>query len=261
VFLLIEGSIPPGQHRPNMAGPPLTWWDPDLLRLDVEEQAPLRQQRILAVDPDGAAAAASEASYAVWKSARQEMLAGASRLSLSVQTVTTIARTEAGQEQSRVEIVRCPGLEHPKGRRFGVLVHAVLAAVNLEASPDAVRASTATHARLVDATDEEIEAAATTVNTILLHPIMHRARRSKNGCLRRETPILLRRTDGTLAEGIVDLAFHEETTEFTGWTVVDFKTGAEFEGNKAAYGVQVALYVEAIEKSTKFPARGLLFIV
>ena len=67
--------------------------------------------------------------------------------------------------------------------------------------------------------------------------------------------------DGTLAEGIVDLAFHEETSDFTGWTVVDFKTGGEFEANQARYIAQVALYVEAIEKATNLPTRGILFVV
>jgi hypothetical protein len=50
----------------------------------VEEQAPLRQQRILEPDPDGTAAAASEAHYVRWKAARGEVLASASRPSLSV---------------------------------------------------------------------------------------------------------------------------------------------------------------------------------
>ena len=114
----------------------------------------------------------------------------------------------------------------------------------------------------MDATGEEIEAAATIVSATLLHPIMRRAARGANNSgLRRETPILLRRADRTLAEGIVDLAFHEETSDFTGWTVVDFKTGGEFEANKATYTAQVALYVEAIEKATSLPTRGILFVV
>jgi ATP-dependent exoDNAse (exonuclease V) beta subunit len=256
-----EGSISPGWHRPNAAGPPVTWWDPALLLLDVEEQAPLRQQRILEVDPDGAAATASEASYADWKSARQETLTRASRPSLSVQTVTAIARTEGGQEQSPVEIIRCPGPEHPRGRRFGVFVHALLAAVDLQSSPDKVRVAAAIHARLVGATDEEIEAAVNTVNATLLHPILCRARCTKGGALRRESPILLRRPDGTLAEGVVDLAFYEQTADFTGWTVVDFKTGGEFEANKLAYTGQVAMYAKAIEEATNLRTRGILLVI
>jgi ATP-dependent helicase/nuclease subunit A len=257
------GSVQPGLHRPSVGGPAVTWWDPAVLELDVQEQAPLRQQRILEPDPDGTAAAASEASYAAWKSMRHEILAGASHPSLSVQTVTMLARTEVTTERAAVEIVICPSSpERPRGRRFGVLVHALLAAVDLQASPETVRSVAAIQGRLVDATGEEIEAAATIVTATLLHPIMLRATRgADNGGLRRETPILLRRADGTLAEGVVDLAFHEETSEFTGWTVVDFKTSGEFEANKATYTTQVALYVEAIEKATNLPTRGILFAV
>src|SRR5262249_55502903 len=226
-------------------------------------QAPLRQQRILEPDPDGTAAAASEASYASWRTSRNEILASASHPSLSVQTVTLLARAEAASERARVEIVRCPiSSERPGGRRFGVLVHSLLAAVDLRASPEAIRAAAQIHGRLVDATNEEIEAAATAVKAALLHPVMRRAARgAENGSLRRETPILLRRDDASLAEGVVDLAFHEETPDLSGWTVVDFKTGSEFEVNKNTYAAQVALYADAIAKATNLPTRGILFVV
>lgn len=256
------GSVQPGLHRPS-GGPRVTWWDPASLQLDVEQQAPLRQQHILEPDPDGTAAAASKANYSSWKTTRDKALANASRPSLSVQTVTTLAHAEAANERVQVEIVKSPSSPaRSHGRRFGVLVHALLAAVDLRSSPEVVRTAAAIHGRLVDATEEEIEAAATTVNAMLLHPIMRRAARgADNGGLRRETPILLRRADGTLAEEIVDLAFQEQTSDFVGWTVVDFKTGGEFEANKATYTAQVALYMEAIENATNLPTRGILFVV
>ena len=236
------GSVQPGLHRPAAGGPLVTWWDPGVLKLDVEEQAPLRQQRILEVDRDNATATASEGGYAGWKTARDEILASASRPTLSVQTVTTLAPEEAN-DRVHVEIVTAPGRpERPRGRRFGVLVHAVLAAIDLQSSPEGVRAAAAIHGRLVDATHEEIEAAATAVQTALLHPLMRRAARAAGSDgLRRETPILLQRADGKLAEGAIDLAFREETSDFSGWTVVDFKTDREFEGKNARYTAQIAL--------------------
>jgi ATP-dependent helicase/nuclease subunit A len=84
---------------------------------------------------------------------------------------------------------------------------------------------------------------------------------ARNGSLRRETPVLLRRADGTLIEGYVDLAFREDTPEFDGWTVVDFKTDREFELILSQYAAQVGLYVEAIEKATRLPTRGVLLVV
>jgi ATP-dependent exoDNAse (exonuclease V) beta subunit len=259
----VGGSVRPGLHRPSAAGPPVAWWDPAALRLDVAEQAPLRQQRILETDPDGAAAAASEAAYAGWKTVRDETIDSASQPLLSVQTVTTLARDDPMTGGIAVEIVKCPSSpERPGGRRFGVLVHAILADVDLQSSAEAVRVAAEIHGRLVDATKAEIQAAAATVEATLLHPIMRRAARAAdNDGLRRETPILLQRADGTLAEGTADLAFREETPDFNGWIVVDFKTGGEFEANQARYTTQVALYAEAIGKATSLPAKGILFVV
>jgi ATP-dependent exoDNAse (exonuclease V) beta subunit len=257
------GSVHPGLHRPSAAGPPVTWWDPAALQLDVEERAPLRQQRILETDPEGAAAAASEAAYAGWKTARDKMIDNASRPLLSVQTVTTLARAEAVTGTTPVEIVKCPSSpERPGGRRFGVLVHAILADVDLQSSPEAVRVAAALHGRLVDATEEEIEAATVIIEATLSHPIMRRAARAAgNDGLRRETPILLKRPDGTIAEGTADLVFREETPDFDGWTVVDFKTGGEFEANQASYTSQMALYAEAIGKATGLPTKGILLVI
>ena len=227
------------------------------------EQAPLRQQRILQTDPKGTAAATSEAAYAGWKTVRDELIDRASQPLVRVQTVTTLAGGEVATASIPVEIVKCPSSpERPGGRRFGVLVHATLADVDLQSSPEAVRVAAAIHGRLVDATDEEVSAAAAAVETTLLHPIMRRAARAaENDGLRREAPLLLQRADGTLAEGTADLAFREKTLDFNGWTVVDFKTGGEFEANQARYTAQVALYAEAIGTATSLPTRGVLLVV
>jgi ATP-dependent helicase/nuclease subunit A len=64
--------------------------------------------------------------------------------------------------------------------------------------------------------------------------------------------------DGTLIEGIVDLAF-EEAGE---WTVVDYKTDREVAASgEEQYRRQVALYASAIAQATGQPARGILMRV
>ena len=73
--------------------------------------------------------------------------------------------------------------------------------------------------------------------------------------------MIIRLADGSLAEGIADLAFRNATTDFDGWTVVDFKTDREFEGSRAQYTAQVALYADAIGAATSLPTRGVLLIV
>ena len=159
----------------------------------------------------------------------------------------------------QLEKISRDDVERPSGRRFGVLVHAVLAAVNLDASADEIGVVAQANARLIDATAEEVDAAVATVRTALQHPIMQRAARAQT--LRRETPLQHYREDGTLIEGVVDLAFEERTPEFKGWTVVDFKTDREIEKAENQYRAQVAAYVEAVRIATASSARGFLLVV
>jgi ATP-dependent helicase/nuclease subunit A len=109
--------------------------------------------------------------------------------------------------------------------------------------------------------EPEIEATVHTVAAALAHPIMRRAASVAASNLRRETPILLRRENGTLVEGVVDLAFREETADSAGWTVVDFKTDREFNLYRAEYSAQVALYAQAIEKATNSSVSGILLVI
>jgi ATP-dependent exoDNAse (exonuclease V) beta subunit len=231
------------------------------LTLDVQEEVSLRQQRILEVDPDGTGAAASEESYARWKFGRDEALVGGSRPSISVQTVTAASRSAVVADKVQVEVVTRADPERPGGRRFGALVHGVLAAVDLNATSEEIAAMARVHGRLVGATEAEIEAALHTVVAALAHPIMRRAASVAASDLRGETPIFLRREDGTLVEGVVDLAFREEAEDFTGWTVVDFKTDWELELRRAEYTAQLALYAEAIERATDSSANGILLVI
>ena len=252
------GSIVPGLHYPAENGPPVVWWDPAALELDMQEQAPLRQQHILEADPDGT----SEKSYASWKAAREEVIVSASRPSKWVQTVTALARTEPSEGQVEVEIVTPADIGRPGGKRFGTLVHAVLSSVDLNATPEMIRQSVSVSARQVGATDRETEAAVAAVTAALKHPLIIRAAAAAQGTeCRRETPIILRRADGALVEGTADLAFRENNSGSPHWTVVDFKTGREFGANRSEYAKQVSLYATAIENATKLPTRGILLVI
>jgi len=134
--------------------------------------------------------------------------ARASTPSLTVKTVTSLARSAApppetatGIEASRqlapqpevaVETVARPEESRPGGRRFGSLVHAILATIDLGADAEAIRAASALHGRMHDATKDEIDAAITAAAAALDHPILRRAARAGKGSLRRETPVLLK---------------------------------------------------------------------
>lgn len=261
----VVGPVRPGMHRFVCAGPPITWWDPAVLALETEEQAPLRQQRILEAGPEGSAVA-SERDYTSWKEARETLLSEASRPSLRVMTVTASAHSPTPGSGAAGDIVverlvRATETR-PGGRRFGALVHRLLAAVDLNGGPQAVRTMVAIQARLVGATEEEVESAVSVVTRALLHPLLKRAAvAAAAGNLRRETPVIVRKSDGSLIEGVIDLAFRGEPTEFDGWTVVDFKTDREFEASSGPYLAQVRLYVDAITEATGTRTQGVLLVV
>ena len=135
----------------------------------------------------------------------------------------------------------------------------MLAAVDLDASADDIAAVAQANASLIDATAGEIDATVKTVRRVLHHPLPQRAARAK--VLRRETPVRHYREDGTLIEGVIDLAFQENTPEFNGWIAVDFKTDREIEKAENQHRAQVAAYVEAVRIATGCPASGFLLVV
>ena len=53
----------------------------------------------------------------------------------------------------------------------------------------------------------------------------------------------------------------DDTPEFAGWTVVDFKTDREFEETSDRYIVKVRVYSQAVGAATNSPARGVLLVV
>jgi ATP-dependent helicase/nuclease subunit A len=257
------GSVRPGLHKPRVGGHAVAWWDPSALTLDVEEDVGVRQQRLLEADESGTASAHGEEAYVRWTETRSTAVAGASCPLIQVQTVTAFAAGASLGESDlagvQIETVHRVSAERPGGRRFGALVHAVLATVDLHASPDEIGAVAEVNGRLIGATRREIDATVTTVGAALNHPLMQRAARAL--ALRRETPLQHQRDDGTLIEGVVDLAFQEDTPDFNGWTVVDFKTDREIENAQNQYVAQVAAYVDAVHAATESPARGFLLVV
>jgi ATP-dependent exoDNAse (exonuclease V) beta subunit len=146
----------------------------------------------------------------------------------------------------------------PTGRRFGVLVHALLAAAPLDAAHDTIADLAVLHARLLGASDEERRAAVDMVVRALTHDVLrgaHQAEVAGRAC-RREVPISFPR-EGVLVDGQIDLAFQTPT----GWVVVDFKTDAELGAAEDLYCRQVALYAEALSAITQSPARAMILRV
>ena len=146
----------------------------------------------------------------------------------------------------------------PHGKRFGTLVHAVLSVVDLNADAKGIQEAAELQGRLFGATSEEVTAATETVTRALSHPLMRRAAAaSLAGRCRRETPIAMRLEDGVIVEGIVDLAFVDESDPGT-WIVVDFKTDFEISGRLDEYREQVALYARGISRATGLAVKGVM---
>jgi ATP-dependent helicase/nuclease subunit A len=117
----------------------------------------------------------------------------------------------------------------------------------------------AVKARVLGLSDEEAAAAIAVVERLMTHDVLVRARAADaRGACRRETPVTFTLPDGTMIEGVVDLAF-EEAGE---WTVVDYKTDREIAATgEDRYRRQVALYASAIAHATGQPAHAVLMRV
>jgi ATP-dependent exoDNAse (exonuclease V) beta subunit len=153
-------------------------------------------------------------------------------------------------------VVVIPAATRTGGARFGQLTHAVLALAPLDADLSVVTALADVQGRILSATAEEVTACAATVAGVLEHPLLARARTAAaRGQCRRETPITRTLADGTLLEGVVDLAFEDNGR----WMVLDYKTDRELaSAGEEQYRRQVGLYAAAIAEATGQPSSGVL---
>ena len=159
-----------GDHR-------VVWWDPAALHLDRQDEVGLRQQRILAADDSMQAANEGTRLHAEWQSRRAGLLLRGAVPSVNVSTVTDLKERHEIVSRSAVQHVATESARagRPHGKRFGVLVHAVLATVDLLADPEQVTKVARAEGRLVSASVEEIDAAAGAV-AVGAPPFTDRAR-------------------------------------------------------------------------------------
>jgi ATP-dependent exoDNAse (exonuclease V) beta subunit len=251
-------SVRPGLHRPAVGDHRVVFWDPRTLALDKEDEAGLRQQKVLAADAKGVVAKEGEEQHAAWKAKRAAAVERASAPTLRVRTISEMkedAPAPGGAVNVTFEATDARR-DRPHGKRFGVLVHAVLATVALDASDEDIADAARIQGRIAGASDEEVSAARDVVHAALAHPLLERARKADR--VEREVEVMLREDDGTIVEGVVDLAFYEPDA---GWTVVDFKTDLDSGDRRAGYERQVALYARAITAATGASARGAILSV
>jgi ATP-dependent exoDNAse (exonuclease V) beta subunit len=265
-----ESTVRPGAYTLGdpVSSEPYTvvWWDPRLLDALADDHRGLRRDDLISKDARPEDVAADRARYKAWRARKADIVERARKPSLAVVTATewsrdaetaligTVPIKVISADEVTIEDAGVAGAR-PSGRRFGVLVHALLAAVPLDAADTDVEELAGLHAKVLGAPDDEREEAGRVVIRVLRHPVVAGAR-AVALTVRREAPVSIV-VDGTLIDGQVDLAF--ETA--AGWTVVDFKTDAEIGAAEESYRRQVGLYAHAIAQVTGRPARGLLLRV
>jgi ATP-dependent exoDNAse (exonuclease V) beta subunit len=242
-----EDSVRPGLHSPQSGDHQVVWWDPIGLRLAVAPGFGLRQEDILAPDP-AERAGEGIARYRQWRQDRQQTLETG-----HLPVFRIVSPTEGIEEPPERRIIFVEDIstavERPGGRRFGILIHAILRDLDLPGTSVQIAALARVHARLLDAPREEADAAAAAVEAAWAHPLLARARAAQR--CHRELPLHLRVEDGRLLEGVIDLAFVERDR----WVVVDFKSDT---GNSARYERQLQWYLYAVSKLTGRDAVGHL---
>jgi ATP-dependent exoDNAse (exonuclease V) beta subunit len=259
-FAFDSANVQPGLHTFDdpEAGYGVVWWDPATLDLDAKPLFGIRQENLLGKEIAPSSVEADLKRYTDWRAGREAAAEQGSQPSLQVETATQSAEAmkQAGPEIQTVELPR--DSDRPAGRRYGALVHAVLATMPLDAGRQQIEQAASLQGRILGATEHEIESAGAVAELVVRHPIMERARRAAaSGHCRRETPVALRQPDGAIVDGIVDLAFLENDT----WIVVDFKTDRELERGLAVYQRQVGLYAAAIQAATGLKTAPVLMRV
>jgi ATP-dependent exoDNAse (exonuclease V) beta subunit len=247
-------NVRPGLHAfgSDPSGYGVVWWDPRRLGLTGQPLYGLRRDDLIQ-DPGRGIVEGDRARYDQWLDERRAAQERGAQPSIRLRTATDWARSRRdGDDRAaiarEVELVAVtPAAPRPSGPRFGTLVHATLATVALDATAAQIAEGVSLQARILGAPAAEVEAATAAVGAALAHPLMARAREAwRQGRCRRETPLAWREPDGSLVEGVLDLAFEDAGV----WTVVDFKTDAEIAGELATYRRQVQLYASIVARAT-----------
>jgi len=256
-------TVAPGLHSIPGEGPDtqVVWWspEPEVLRLGVEPAFGIRRDDLIVRDVAPEVVAAQHDAYARWRADRAAVLALASQPSLHVMTVTEAAGESDLAFGSGVEVTveRLPERGDAAGPRYGSLVHALFADVDLPAGTQLPGLSEV-HGRLLGASVTERAAAVRAVQAALAHPVLRRAAaaRDRDACWR-EVSVTARAGDNRLIEGAADLVFEEDGVV----TVVDFKTGEPDALLLDRYRRQVQIYTQAVASATGRAGRGLLLLV
>ena len=156
-------------------------------------------------------------AYHEWRQRRDQALVAGAEPSVVVRTAGEWAASgfglPGGFELPPVDVLTVGAVRAsmPSGRRFGTLVHSILASASLadrRRGPGRPRGGRGTRAR---APSDEAAAAQALVRAALGHDLLRQAAAAAAaGRCRRETPVTFGCPDGSLIEGVVDLAYEHD---------------------------------------------------
>jgi ATP-dependent exoDNAse (exonuclease V) beta subunit len=263
------GSVSPGLHKPEAGEHRVVWWDPSILGPSTEVRTSTKLSDFLKKDDAMVRAPEGIRTHDEWQTKRRAVRESASIPQWRVLTATSRASLSVGADavtaEPGSELVSAVSIEQivgessrPHGKRFGSLVHAVLSVVALDADRDGVEKVAELQGRILGASREEVDAAVETVVAVIRHPTIVRSVSSNH--YRREVPVTLSLQDNLMIEGVVDLAYRDDSANGA-WTVVDYKTDFEIQGRVEEYTRQVWLYALAISRATGMKSRPVLLRV
>ncbi|HWW83358.1 MAG TPA: PD-(D/E)XK nuclease family protein, partial [Vicinamibacterales bacterium] len=269
----------------------VVWWDPGPgggLSLGARASLGVRRGDLIVKDVPRNVVADGRSRYDRWRLARLAARARGSVPSIVVETMRDRAAAETVPPSTTVQPAEAPSPAHrpahpalgisgaqmdpavvsivdltadrsgerPGGAGFGLLVHALLARAPFDAGRAALDGLAEIERKMLGLSEEDGGAASALVGKLFDHEVLRAARLAdERGACRREVPVTWTLENGTLIEGVVDLAFeHDEE-----WTVVDYKTDRDLdEVGEDRYRRQVALYASAISRATGRPASAVL---
>ena len=248
----------------------VAWWDPLLLDRPGAERRGLRHEHLIHKDAPADVVATDRACYDRWRAWRTSVLERGAVSSRRTMTTTewadaclqgaVVTPPDLAAVAAGITVVDAggDGRARPSGRRFGTLLHALLAHVPLDASVEAIARMAAMQARMLNASDDERAAAAEAAERALAHDVFVRARTAVGAgrACQREMPLAAMAGD-VLVDGQADLAFDDGAS----WVVVDFKSDVAIAGAEPAYRLQVAFYADAVSRAYDRPVEALLLRV
>jgi ATP-dependent helicase/nuclease subunit A len=256
-------SVKPGLHQPEKGSHGVIFWDPAVLKLGLEEDLGVRQQRVLA-PAEGAAVPGADASQRAareWREGRAHAHAEGVRSHLATEPVTHAAERASEHDAALVTfetLAKEP--ERPTGRRFGTYVHAVLSSLRATTETDETSKLARYWGRILGAPAAEQSAAAAIAASVLKSALWQRVKASRE--VLQETHMSLRSETAHL-EGAIDLVFIDETEpKKPKYIVVDYKTDApSTEEARAQYTRQVRIYAAAISKARGIPCECIVLML